>query len=162
MKTEIEEFLKQYPQYNDTTTYVVESRATTRYGGDYEIIVWETFDEGAPEEYVGCWWCQIWNNEAETTYEFEEEEPVNVLYLIADIDTVDLGNVYYDWDDNDPRYSTDIEESVELQYKKDNLEQIKKMLCEKIMNNEIKINIRTHDGDSYNAPKSRIKKIYKV
>ena len=134
MKREIEEFLKQYPEYKDETRYTIESFESERFGGDYEIRVWELFDEGTSEEYIGDWWCKLWNNEAETTYEFEKEEPVNVLYLTADINTIDLGNAYYDWDDNDPRYSTDIEDSVVLQYKKDNFAQIKKMICEKIMN----------------------------
>jgi hypothetical protein len=85
MKREIEEFLKQYPEFN-LADYIVESRATTRYGGDYEILVWEKFDEGDNHEYVGCWWCQLWNNEAETTYVFEKEEEVHVLSMRASID----------------------------------------------------------------------------
>ena len=59
MKREIIEFLNQYPTYADETVYIVESRATIRYGGDYEILVWEKFDEGEAQDYVGCWWCQL-------------------------------------------------------------------------------------------------------
>lgn len=165
MKREIIEFLTQYPQYNDTAQYIVESRSTTRYGGDYEILVWEKFDEGDGDghEYVGCWWCQFWNNEQETTYVFEKEEEVHVLSMRASIDCpIDLESAHYDYSEDDPRYSDDIEESVVLQYKKDNIENVKKMICDKIMNGEIRVEIYTNDSDSWDAPRKQIKKIYKA
>lgn len=163
MKREIIEFLKQYPTYADKTVYTVESHESERFRGDYEIYVWELFDEGEPQEYVGCWWCKLWNNEQETIYEFEKEEEVHVLRMRASIDCpIDLESVYYDYSEDDPRYCDDIEESVVLQYTKDNLEEIKKMVCEKIMNDEIKLDIYSPDGDTYPAPLSQINKIYKV
>ena len=163
MKREIIEFLNQYPTYADETVYIVESRATTRYGGDYEIFVWEKFDEGEYSEFVGRWWCQLWNNEAETTYVFEKEEEINVLSMRASIDyPIDLESACYDVSEDDPRYCDDIEASVVLQYKKDNIENIKKMFCDKIMSGEIHINIYANDSDCWDAPRSQINKIYKA
>lgn len=163
MKKEIIEFLQQYPKYADETVYIVESRKSERFGGDYEIYVWELFDEGEPHEYVGCWWCKLWNNEQETTYEFEKEVEVNALEMRVEVETpLELGVIYYKETPNDFRSRSDIEESVVKEYTKDNLEEIKKMVCEKIMNGEIKLDIYSPDGDSYPAPLSQINKIYKV
>lgn len=163
MKREIIEFLKQYPKYADETVYIVESRESNRFGGDYEIYVWELFDEGEPQEYVGCWWCKLWNNEQETTYEFEKEVEVNALEMRVEVETpLELGVIYYKETPNNFRCRPDIEESVVEEYTKDNLEEIKKMVCEKIMNGEIKLDIYSPDGDTYPAPLSQINKIYKV
>ena len=57
-------------------------------------------------------------------------------------------------------YCDDIEESVVLQYKKDNIENVKKMICNKIMSGEIRVNIYTDDSDCWDAPRKQIKKIY--
>lgn len=163
MKREIIEFLKQYPKYADETVYIVESRESERFGGDYEIFVWELFDEGEAQDYVGCWWCKLWNNEQETTYEFEKEVEVNALEMRVEVETpLELDIIYYKETPNDFRSRSDIEESVVEEYTKDNLEEIKKMVCEKIMNGEIKLDIYSPDGDSYPAPLSQINKIYKV
>lgn len=163
MKREIIEFLKQYPKYADETVYIVESRESERFGGDYEIYVWEKFDEGEPQEYVGCWWCKLWNNEQETIYEFEKEVEVNAMEMRVEVETpLELGVIYYKETPNNFRSRSDIEESIVEEYTKDNLEEIKKMVCEKIMNGEIKLDIYSPDGDTYPAPLSQINKIYKV
>lgn len=162
MKTEIEEFLKQHPEFN-LDDYIIESRESYRYGGDYEILVWEKYDEGDRHKYVGCWWCKLWNNEQETTYVFEREEEVHILSMRACIDSpIDLECAYYDYSEDDPRYWNDIEESVVLQYKKDNIENVKKMICDKIMSGEIRVDIYTNDSDCWDAPRKQIKKIYKA
>ena len=54
MKTEICEFLKQYPQYN-SPNYEVKSHETCRYGGDYEISVYDVVN--GEIEYNCCYWC---------------------------------------------------------------------------------------------------------
>ena len=163
MKREIIEFLEQNPQYNDTAQYIVESRATSRYGGDYEILVWEKFDEGESTEYVGCWWCQLWNNEAETTYIFEKEKEVKVMSMQVCVDSpIYLGEAHYNYDENDPRYYTDIEDAVIKKYTEDNLENVKQMLCEKIMSGEIPITIYSNDSDCWDAPIKQVEKRYKI
>lgn len=178
MKTEIREFLIQYPQYNDTTQYIIESRETARYGGDYEILVWEKFDEGEPTEYVGCWWCKFWNNEAETTYQFEEEKFVRYKTIRVSIDDSDLVyGAHYDYNEdnykidyndselNDIFGTTDynkIENNVVDAWQKNNEQKIREEIARKILSGEIKLNFYCSDSDSWEAPYSQIEKIYKV
>lgn len=162
MSSEIIEFLKQYPKFN-LNDYTIESRVSERYGGDWEIYVWEKSGNIDKYDYIGCWWCKLWNNEAETTYVFEREEDVHVLSMQAFVDfPIYLGNAHYEYDENDPRYYTDIEDAVVEQYKQDNIERVKKLVCEKIMNGEIPITIYSNDSDCWEAPIKQISKIYKV
>ena len=163
MKREIIEFLKQYPQYNDTTQYSVTSQTTAQYCGDYEIHVWKTNNEGKPNIYVGCWWCQVLDKETSTTYIFEKEEEINVLSMQACIDSpIYLGETPYKYDENDPLYYTDAVYEVIHQYTKDNIESIKKLICEKIMSGEIPIKIYSNESDCLIAPIKQLEKSYKI
>ena len=160
MNTEISEFLKQYPQYN-SPNYEVKSHETCRYGGNYEIIVYNAVNDEI--EYNCCYWCQLCNNETETTYIFEKEEEVKVLSMEVCIDSpIYLGDAHYNYDENDPRYYTDIEDAVIKKYTEDNLESVKQMLCEKIMSGEIPIRFYSNDSDCWDAPIQQVEKRYKI
>lgn len=57
------EFLKQYPQYNkDNYLFKIESN----HKKDYSIFIYDG------DNYETEFWCKLWNNEQETTYEFGE------------------------------------------------------------------------------------------
>ena len=146
----ISKFLNKYPQYN-LSDYFIECRGFNRYGGDWEIFVWRKSGDIDKYEYVGRWWCKqtsVINNDVY----FEKEEKVQVLRMVANIDgPLFLGVAHYEGDD------VGVKKAVTEEYKKDKIEQIKQLICDKIMSGEISIDIYAEDSDSWECPKSRVK-----
>lgn len=158
------EFFKQHPEYN-TSTYKVTILESNRFGGDFEIYI------KSNDEYF-TYWCKIWNNEEETTYEFVIEESLHVMKIRFDINMQDK-YVYYDYDEEDytrilekrPSLKyTDykaIEDNVVNQYFKENEMQIRYQLAQDILSGKIKIDCYCSNTDEYDGPRNKVK-IYKV
>lgn len=172
MKTEIQEFLKQYPQYN-SPNYEVKSHETFRYGGDYEIIVYDVVN--GEIEYNCCYWCKLWNNEAETTYQYELQQEINTMRIRIDIDSCIEKTIHYDYDERDYHVIEEhdfskylyvdyprLERNVVEKFKQENDKKIREEIAKKILSGEIDIMYYCSDTDSWDAPISQIDKIYKV
>lgn len=172
MKTEISEFLKQYPQYN-SPNYEVKSHESYRYGGDYEIIVYDVVN--GEIEYNCCYWCKLWNNEAETTYQYELQQDVNTMRIRIDIDSCIEKTIHYDYDERDYHVIEEhdfskylyvdyprLERNVVEKFKQENDRKIREEIAKKILSGEIDIMYYCSDTDSWDAPISQIDKIYKV
>ena len=153
-------FLNKYPQYN-LNDYTIELKENCRYDGDGEICIWSKSGDIDKYEYVGCWW-YVETNMINGGIYFEKEEEVKVMSMQVCVDSpIYLGDAYYNYDENDPRYYTDIEDAVIKKYTEDHLESVKRTICEKIMSGEISIKIYSNDSDCWDAPLSQIK-IYNV
>lgn len=104
MKTEIREFLIQYPEFNNDN-FRIKSYKNHRYNGDYTINVFDYDYEDGEWIFLKSYWCKLWNNEAETTYQFEEEQFIRHKRIYVNIDDCDLVyGVYYDYNENDYIY----------------------------------------------------------
>ena len=175
MNTVIKEFFKQYPEY-DNANYYVKSVISERYGGDYEIIVYEINPANpvCEKEYKGTYWCKLWNNEVETTYQFELEQEINTMRIGIDIQNIDDELVHYDYDERDYHIIEEhaiskylyvdyprIEQNVIIKFKERNDKRIREELARKILSGEIQINYRCVDIDGWETPLSQIE-IYKV
>lgn len=172
MKTEIREFLNQYPQY-DSPNYEVKSHETCRYNGDYEIIVYDVVN--GEIEYNCCYWCKLWNNEAETTYQYELQKEINTMRIRVDIDSYIEKTIHYDYDERDYHVIEEhdfskylyvdyprLEKNVVEMFRQENDKKIREEIAKKILSGEIDIMYYCSDTDSWDAPISQIDKIYKV
>lgn len=168
-KTEIVEFLKQYPEF-DKDTFRIISNESHRYGGDYTINIYEYDSQNNDWQYLKSFWCKLWNNEAETTYEFEEEKFVRYQRIRVSIDDCALVyGAHYDYnesdyqiDDSDETDYNKIENNVVEAWRKDNEQKVREEIARKILSGELRISFYCSDSDSWDAPLSQIEKIYKV
>jgi hypothetical protein len=175
MKTEIKYFLEQYPEYNNDN-FKIESYKNHRYNGDYTINVFDYDYEDGEWIFLKSYWCKLWNTEAETTYQFEEEKFVRYKRIHVSIDDSDLVyGAHYDYDKNNyiyenPEYRkmfgdvdyNKIENNVVEAWRKDNTQKVREEIARKILNGDIKLNFYCSDTDAWEAPYSQINKIYKV
>ena len=100
MKTEIREFLIQYPEFNNDN-FRVKSIESNRYNGDYTINVFDYDYEDGEWVFLKSYWCKLWNNEVETTYQFEEEKFVRYNTIRVSIDDSDLVySAHYDYNED--------------------------------------------------------------
>ena len=155
METEIREFLRQCPEY-DNDNYYIKSHESHRYGGDYEIEVYVMDRESGPD-YLCTYWCKLWNNEAETTYYFELEKEVNVMRVEVYIEQISDKLVHYDSDERD---YTKIEENVLKKFKEENDRKIREEIARKILSGELAVTYSIADIDGWRAPLSQVE-IYK-
>lgn len=174
-KTEIIEFLKQYPEFNKET-FRVTSNESHRYGGDYTINIFEYDSQSNDWQFLKSFWCKLWNNEAETTYEFEEEKFVRYQVIRVNIDDCALVyGAHYDYNESDyihenPEYRemfgdvdyNKIEDNVVEAWRKDNEQKVREEIARKILSGELRISFYCSDSDSWEAPLSQIEKIYRV
>lgn len=175
MKTEIREFLIQYPEFNNDN-FRVKSIESHRYNGDYTINIFDYDYEDGEWVFLKSYWCKFWNNEAETTYQFEEEKFVRYKTIRVSIDDSDLVyGAHYDYNENNyiyenPEYRkmfgdvdyNKIENNVVDAWQKDNEQKVREEIARKILSGEIKLNFYCSDSDAWEAPYSQINKIYKV
>jgi hypothetical protein len=175
MKTEIREFLIQYPEFNNDN-FRVKSIESNRYNGDYTINVFDYDYEDGEWVFLKSYWCKFWNNEAETTYQFEEERFIRYKSIRVNIDDSDLVyGAHYDYNENDyiyenPEYRkmfgdvnyNKIENNVVDAWQKDNEQKVREEIARKILSGEIKLNFYCSDSDAWEAPYSQIEKIYNV
>lgn len=175
MKTEIIEFLIQYPEFNNDN-FKIESYKNHRYNGDYTINVFDYDYEDGEWIFLKSYWCKLWNNEAETTYQFEEERFIRYKSICVNIDDCDLVyGAHYDYNEKDyiyenPEYRkmfgdvdyNKIEDNVVDAWQKDNEQKVREEIARKILSGEIKLNFYCSDTDAWEAPYSQIEKIYKV
>jgi hypothetical protein len=175
MKTEIREFLIQYPEFNNDN-FRVKSIESNRYNGDYTINVFDYDYEDGEWVFLKSYWCKFWNNEAETTYQFEEEKFVRYKTIRVSIDDSDLVyGAHYDYNENDYMYENPeyrkmfgnvdynkIENNVVDAWQKDNEQKVREEIARKILSGEIKLNFYCSDSDAWEAPYSQIEKIYNV
>ena len=165
----LREFLQQYPQYNDDK-YIFKVCLDNSHDGDYCVYLDEE------DCYVAQFWCKLWNNEQETTYEFEEMGEVNVMKIRPNIDVDDFC-VYYDYDADN--YTTEtwidncavlhevdynkVETNVVNQFVNENEQVLRQYIASKILDGTIPITFSCVDTDVYNVPIKHLKqKIYKV
>lgn len=174
-ETEIIEFLKQYPEFNKET-FRVTSNESNRYGGDYTINIYEYDSQSNDWQFLKSFWCKLWNNEEETTHEFEEEKFVRYNTIRVNIDDCALVyGAHYDYDENDythenPEYRemfgdvdyNRIEDNVVEAWRKDNKQKVREEIAQKILSGELRISFYCSDSDSWEAPLSQIEKIYRV
>lgn len=175
MKTEIKYFLEQYPEFNNDN-FKIQSIASHRYNGDYTINVFDYDYEEEEWIFLKSYWCKLWNTEAETTYQFEEEKFVRYNTIRVSIDDSDfVYGAHYDYDENNyiyenPEYRkmfgdvdyTKIENNVVDAWQKDNEQKVREEIARKILSGDIKLNFYCSDSDAWEAPYSQIEKIYKV
>lgn len=177
-KTEIIEFLKQYPEFDNEKSFRVVSNESHRYGGDYTINIYEYDSQSNDWQFLKSFWCKLWNTEAETTYQFEEEKFVRYNRIRVSIDDSDLiYGAHYDYDEKDYQIdygdekvndifgTTDfnrIENNVVEAWRKDNEQKVREEIARKILSGELEIRFYCSDSDSWEAPLSQIEKIYKV
>ena len=157
MNTVINDFLKQYPEY-DNSKYRVELYERARYGGDYEIVVYSTINPEYEKrgEYVYTYWCKLRNN----VYQFELEREINVMRVSFNIGSLVDKFIHYDCNESD--YPDVIEEKVIKAWWKDNEQKIREEIARKILNGEFHIGFCCLDTNSWDVPHSQIEKIYKV
>ena len=155
METEIKEFLKQYPEY-DNDIYQVKSYESHRYG-DYEITV-HVMDRESEPDYLCTYWCKLWNNEAETTYQFELEKEVNVMRVEVYIGQINDKLVHYDCDERD---HTKIKKNVLKKFKKENDRKIREEIARKILSGELAVTYSISNTDRWDAPLNQID-VFKV
>lgn len=174
-RLEIHEFLKQYPEF-DNENYRIVSCDTQSYGGVHNIVVHKMIDN--EWQFYQRYWCgmSIINNEI--VYEFEEEKFVRYNTIRISIDDSDLVyGAHYDYDESDYQIdygddemncifgSTDytkIENNVVEVWRKDNEQKVREEIARKILSGEIGVSFYCSDSDSWDAPLSKIDKIYKV
>ena len=158
MNTVINEFLKQYPEY-DNSKYRVELFERARYGGDYEIVVYSTINPKYERkgEYVCTYWCKLCNN----VYQFELEREINIMRVSFNIGSLVDKFIHYDCN-NELDYPDVIEEKVIKAWWKDNEQKIREEIAGKILSGELQIGLYCSDTDSWDVPHSQIEKIYKV
>ena len=175
MKTEIIEFLIQYPEFNNDN-FRIKSYKNHRYNGDYIINVFDYDYEDGEWIFLKSYWCKLWNNEAETTYQFEEEQFIRHKRIYVNIDDCYLVyGVYYDYNENDYIYENPEYRKMfgDVDYKKieynvinawqiDNEQNVREEIARKILSGEIKLNFYCSDSDEWGAPYSQIEKIYNV
>lgn len=163
------EFLKQYPQYNKDN-YMFKIEFNPRFNGDYSIFIYDG------DDYETEFWCKLWNNEQETTYEFEEMSELDVMTIRPNIDLEDF-LVYYDYNPDD--YTSEkwldncavlretdynkIETNVVNKFQHENEQIVRKYIASKILDGSIPITFSCADTDIYSVPLNHInQKIYKV
>lgn len=165
-----EEFLKQYPQYNKDN-YLFKIESNSKFNGDYSIFIYDG------DVYETEFWCKLWNNEQETTYEFEETSELDVMKIRPNIDLEDF-YVYYDYNPFDYTKETwmgngcavlretdynKIETNVVNQFKHENEQIVRQYIASKILDGSIPISFACVDTDIYRVPLNHInQKIYKV
>lgn len=160
MTTVINEFLKQYPEY-DNDKYYIELFERARYGGDYEIVVYSTINPKYKREYICTYWCKLRNNdEAGKIYQFELEKEINIMRVSFRIGSLVDKTIHYDCNELD--YPNVIEEKVIKAWWKDNEQKIREEIAGKILSGELQIGFYCSDTDSWDVPYSQIEKIYKV
>lgn len=160
MSTVINEFLKQYPEF-DNDKYYVELYERARYGGDYEIVVYSTINPKYKREYICTYWCKLCNNdEAEKIYQFELEREINIMKVSFNIGSLVDKFIHYDCNESD--YPDVIEEKVIKSWWKDNEQKIREEIARKILSGELQIGFYCSDTDLWDVPYSQIEKIYKV
>ena len=157
MNTVLNEFLKQYPEY-DNSKYRVELYERERYGGDYEIVVYSTINPKYEKrgEYVCTYWCKLHNN----VYQFELEREINIMRVSFNIGSLVDKTIHYDCNESD--YPDVIEEKVIKAWWKDNEQKIREEVAGKILSGELQIGLYCSNTDSWDVPYSQIEKIYKV
>lgn len=175
MNTVLKEFFKQYPEY-DNDNYFVKYVLSERYGGDYEIIVYDINPANSvcEKEYKCTYWCKLWNNEAETTYQFELEQEINTMRIGIDIQDIADELAHYDYDERDYQIIEEhaiskylyvdyprIEKNVIEKFKERNDKKIRAELARRILSGEIQINYRCVDTDCWDTPLNQVE-IYKV
>jgi len=175
MNTVVKEFFKQYPEY-DNDNYFVKYVLSERYGGDYEIIVYDINPANpvCEKEYKCTYWCKLWNNEAETTYQFELEQEINTMRIGIDIQDIADELAHYDYDERDYQIIEEhaiskylyvdyprIEKNVIEKFKERNDKKIRAELARRILSGELQINYSCVDTDSWETPLNQIE-IYKV
>ena len=175
MKTEIKYFLEQYPEYNNDN-FKIESYRNHRYNGDYTINVFDYDYEDGEWIFLKSYWCKLWNTEAETTYQFEEEKFVRYKTIRVNIDDCALVyGAHYDYDEKNyiyenPEYRkmfgdvdyNKIEDNVVEAWRKDNEQKVREEIARKILSGELGVSFYCSDSDAWEAPYSQIEKIYKV
>lgn len=175
MKAEIREFLIQYPEFNNDN-FKIESYKNHRYNGDYTINVFDYDYEDGEWIFLKSYWCKLWNTEAETTYQFEEERFIRYKSIRVSIDDSDLVyGAHYDYNENDyiyenPEYRkmfgnvdyNKIEDNVINTWQKDNEQKVREEIARKILSGELRLSFYCSDTDEWGAPYSQIEKIYKV
>ena len=160
MNTIINEFLKQYPEY-DNDKYYIELFERARYGGDYEIVIYSTINPKYKREYICTYWCKLCNNdEAGKIYQFELEREINIMRVSFDIGSLVDKTIHYDCNESD--HPNVIEEKVIKAWWKDNEQKIREEIARKILSGELHIGFYCSDTDSWDVPYSQIEKIYKV
>ena len=176
MKTEIKYFLEQYPEYNNDN-FKIESYKNYHYNGDYTISVFDYDYDMGEWIFLKSYWCKLWNNEAKTTYQFEEQRLIHYKNIHVNIDYCTLVyGVHYDYNENDYTYKdpeyrkivfddvdyNKIENNVVEAWRKDNEQNVRKDIARKILSGEIGLRFYCSDGDILVAPYNQIEKIYKV
>lgn len=165
MRTEVLEFLKQFPEYN-TDKFTVESIDRKYFDGDFIILVYINDDEYGFSFYCS-YWCKeiigdVVNGEQVKMYIFEKEKEVSVLYLDANIYIDTPYAIYYHNNEGDERDYSQKENFLIEQFMKDNEQKIREEIAKKILSGEIELRLNCHDSDSFDAPHSKLGKIYNL
>lgn len=161
-------FFEKYPEHKDKK---VEIRKTSRFDGDFEIFVYGLYGlfEGDNEYHLtNIYWVKIREN---NEIYFEDEEYVNTMRCDIRID----GDIYqrfhyivdydkYAVDEGEYTYvdTAKIDAEVLEKFKEEHMQRIKEEVAKKILSGEIELIISEDDTDSYAAPLSQLKYLYRL
>lgn len=165
MNVEVLEFLKQFPEYN-TDKFTVKSIDRKYFDGDFIILIYINDDEYGLAFYRSYWGKEIIgdvvNGEQVKMYIFEREKEVSALYLDANIYIDTPYTIYYHDKEDDKRDYYQKENYLIEQFMKDNEQKIREEIAKKILSGEIELKLNCHDSDFFDAPHSKLGKIYNL
>ena len=147
-------WVKNLPQGTHTQTNVWKSE---RFGGGWEINLYELDDNGKVYDSLGSWWCE----EMDGDFVFEKMRDYRSHRMSLSFSCGSDFTVYTDKLKTDGKYSRsnywDIEKKVEEYCNTEMIQTIREQLAEKILNGELKFKIYCGDLGGYDCPPSKIK-----
>ena len=153
IKNEFYEYwVKHLPQGTKTKVWKSE-----RFGGGWEIELYELDDDGEVYDSLGTWWCE----EVEGNLVFEKMRDYRTHRMSLSFSCGSDFRLYTDRlkvDEKYPYFSYNvIEDKVEEYCRTNMMQTIREQLAEKILSGELEINIYCSDLDGYDCPPSKIK-----
>ena len=147
-------WVKHLPQGTHTKTAV---RKSERFGGGWEIELYELYDDGEVYDSLGTWWCE----EVEGNLVFEKMRDYRTHRMSLNFSCGSDFRLYTDRLKVNDKYPIAdyrfIEDKVEEYCNTQMIQSIREQLAEKILNGELEINIYCSDLDGYDCPPSKIK-----
>ena len=147
-------WVKQLPLGTHTKTNVWKS---DRFGGGWEIELYELDDNGDVYDSLGTWWCE----EVEGNLIFEKMRDYRTHRMSLSFSCGSDFRLYTDRVKFDQKYPCAgcefIKDKVEEYCNTKMMQMIREQLAKKILNGELEIKVYCSDLDGYDCPPSKIK-----